>query len=129
MKEFDPCGPEIFLPATIEKNKSRVKRGFWRKLRRHIGRIPFAQDLVSAYFCALDPHTPRRVKAILFAALAYFVIPTDLIPDFITTLGFTDDAAVLATTIGMVSRHIKPEHRKAAAKALGLNGSGQRGGG
>ena len=60
------------------------------------GQIPFAEDLAAAYFCAVDPATPSRVKGILFAALAYFVMPVDFIPDFITGLGFTDDAAVFA---------------------------------
>jgi uncharacterized membrane protein YkvA (DUF1232 family) len=33
-------------------------------------------------------------------------------------LGFTDDAAVLATAIRMVANHITPEHRDAARASL-----------
>jgi uncharacterized membrane protein YkvA (DUF1232 family) len=33
-------------------------------------------------------------------------------------LGFTDDAAILATAIRMVATHITPEHRDAARTAL-----------
>jgi uncharacterized membrane protein YkvA (DUF1232 family) len=61
-----------------------------------------------------------RVKGVLLAALAYFVIPTDVIPDFVAGLGFTDDAAVLAAAISMVARHITPLHRERARAALGL---------
>ena len=80
----------------------------------------FAEDLAAAYFCAIDAATPLRVKGMLLAALAYFVMPLDVIPDFVAGLGFTDDAAVLAMAIGAVSRHLKPEHHARARAALGL---------
>ncbi|HEX5314366.1 MAG TPA: YkvA family protein, partial [Gammaproteobacteria bacterium] len=82
--------------------------------------IPFAEDLAAAYYCAADPATPTKVKGVLFAALAYFVMPFDAVPDFIAGLGFTDDAAVLAMAIGLVSRHITNEHRKRARRTLGV---------
>ena len=82
--------------------------------------IPFADDVAAAYYCATDDETPRKVKLVLFAALGYFVLPVDLIPDVITGLGFTDDATVLATALGVVGAHIKPQHRLAARRLLGL---------
>ncbi len=91
---------------------------FWWKIRRLIGQVPFTEDLVAAYFCAIDPATPARPKAILLAALAYFILPFDLIPDFISGLGYTDDATVLMTAIGIVGTHIKPHHREKARRAL-----------
>lgn len=106
------------LPAVIEKNRRTVERSFWKKLLTVAGRIPFAEDLAAAYFCAVDPATPRHVRGLLLAALAYFVIPTDAIPDFIAGFGFTDDAAVLAAAISMVSRHMTPVHRERAQAAL-----------
>ena len=112
--------PAIHLPATIAQNARTVERGFWKKLLAVAGRIPFADDAAAAYFCAVDPATPTRVRGILMAALAYFVLPFDVIPDFIAGLGFTDDAAVLAMAIGLVSRHIKPRHVAKARAALGL---------
>jgi uncharacterized membrane protein YkvA (DUF1232 family) len=81
-------------------------------------RIPFAEDLLAAYYCAFDRNTPLRVKATLVAAIAYFVLPADAIPDVIPGLGFTDDAAVLATAIKLVADHIQPVHRDAARNAL-----------
>ena len=118
MDVFDPVSAQ--LPAVIAKNERIVERSFWKKLLKVAGRIPFAEDLAAAYFCAIDPATPSRVKAILIAALAYFVMPIDLIPDFVTGLGFTDDAAVLATALTLVSGHIKPRHRTRARQALDL---------
>lgn len=106
------------LPAVVAQNEELVREGFWRKLRRLTGRIPFAEELASAYFCAVDAHTPARVRAVLLAALAYFVLPADLIPDWLAGLGFTDDASVLTLAIGLVSGHIKERHRARARSAL-----------
>lgn len=108
------------LPAVIARNERIVEKSFWQKLLRVAGQIPFAEDLAAAYYCAVDPATPSRVKGVLFAALAYFVLPLDAIPDFIAGFGFTDDAAVLAMAIGLVSRHITKAHRKRARQTLGI---------
>ena len=54
----------------------------------------------------LDKKTPLRAKGILLAALGYFVLPVDIIPDFVLGLGFTDDIAVLTAAITAVSAHI-----------------------
>jgi uncharacterized membrane protein YkvA (DUF1232 family) len=110
-----------FEPAdTLAKNPESVRKRFWAKFKRVAARLPFAEDAAAAYFCAVDPATPGKVRAVLYAALAYFVMPFDVIPDFIAGLGFTDDAAVLAMAIGLVAKHIKPEHTRHARAALGL---------
>ena len=114
----DLSGPEVQLPETIARNKQRVDEGFWTKVARYAGYVPFSEDVVAAWYCARDPETPLRVRAILFAAMGYFVVPTDLIPDFILGLGFTDDATVIATAIGLVSGHINEAHRKLARITL-----------
>lgn len=111
---------KIQLPAVIERNEKRVRLSFWKKLRRVGGRIPFAEEAASAYFCATDRKTPMRVRATLLAALAYFIMPADLVPDFLAVIGFTDDATVLLTALSIVQVHIKPHHGKAARQALGL---------
>jgi uncharacterized membrane protein YkvA (DUF1232 family) len=118
MSQKLPDPAAIQLPATIAHNERIVERSFWKKLLKVAGYIPFAEELAAAYFCALDPATPTRVKGVLIAALAYFVMPFDVIPDFIAGIGFTDDAAVLATAIGLVAGHIKPRHHARARAAL-----------
>jgi uncharacterized membrane protein YkvA (DUF1232 family) len=107
-----------YLPPGTERQRARVEAGFWAKVRRVLGRVPFLEEAVAAYYCATDKATPARVKAILIAALAYFVVPTDLIPDFIASIGFTDDAAVLFAAIQTVTPHIKDRHREQARAAL-----------
>jgi uncharacterized membrane protein YkvA (DUF1232 family) len=100
------------------RDEARVRHGFWRKLRQFAAKLPFAEDLLAAYYCAFDRQTPVQVKMALMGALAYFVMPFDLAPDFLLLVGFADDAAVLAAAVRLVAVHIKPEHREAAAQAL-----------
>ncbi len=116
---YDTDQEPPYEPGTeIVQHERVVNDHFWRKFRRVCGQIPFAEDLAAAFYCAVDPLTPGRVKGVLIAALAYFVMPADMIPDFIAGFGFTDDATVLATAISIVAGHIKPQHRARAAEAL-----------
>jgi len=108
--------PKVIGPR--EGHEARVRKGFWKTVRKAAGRMPFMEDVVAAYFCALDSRTPARVRGTLLAALAYFVLPTDLIPDFIAGLGFSDDATVLMAVMAMLGSHVGEDHREAARKAL-----------
>lgn len=103
-----------FDTEKLQKDKMLVMREFGQKLRRNVGKIPFADDVTASFYCAVDGKSPAFVKAILFGALAYFVMPADVIPDFIAGLGFTDDASVLMAAMATVSRHITEEHRDKA---------------
>ena len=116
MKPFTKAEMEAMRKAT--RDEEGLKRRFWDKLKRVAGKIPFAEDLVAAFFCATDPSTPSRVKLILLGAIAYFVFPTDAIADLLPLIGFADDAAVLAAAITQVAGSITEEHRNKARQAL-----------
>lgn len=115
--EGEILGPEPDREK-IESDERRVRSGFWSTLRKAAKRVPFMEDLVASYYCALDPQTPTRTRAILLAALAYFVMPIDWIPDFILGFGFTDDMAVLWAAISAIRSHLKDSHYAAARDAL-----------
>lgn len=102
----------------LTSREDSVRQGFWPKLARVLARVPFAEDAIAAYYCAFDPATPLKVKGILLAALAYFILPIDALPDFIVGIGFTDDMAVLLTAIGMIRNHMTEAHRDKAKAAL-----------
>ena len=104
------------LPARLEIEE--VREGFWPKIRRFAARIPFAEDALAAYYCAFDRETPAQVRITLVAALAYFVLPVDALPDILPMLGFVDDASVLAGAIAAVAGSIEERHRAAARAAL-----------
>ena len=107
-----------YVPSDPARRQARVEAGFWAKVRRLLGRVPFLEEAAAAYYCATDKATPARVKAVLMGALAYFVVPADLIPDFIASIGFTDDAAVLFLAIQTVAPHIKDRHREQGRGAI-----------
>jgi uncharacterized membrane protein YkvA (DUF1232 family) len=108
-----------FEPADrLARDQENVRKRFWGKFKRLAAGLPFAEDLLSAYYCAFDRETPRHVQMALLGAIAYFILPFDFIPDMLPVLGFTDDAAVLATAIRLVAAHITPEHREAARARL-----------
>jgi uncharacterized membrane protein YkvA (DUF1232 family) len=108
-----PVGPE-----EARRREERVREKFWRTTKRAARAIPFMDEVVAAYYCAFDVETPTRARGVLIGALAYFVLPTDLIPDFLLAFGFTDDLAVLTAAITAIRPHIKERHREAAQKAL-----------
>jgi uncharacterized membrane protein YkvA (DUF1232 family) len=112
---------EILLPgeeSDTEKRAKKVKKGFWPVFKRAFKQLPFSRDVAAGYYCAMDPTTPRRVRAILLGALAYFVLPFDAIPDLLAVVGFTDDIAVLAAALAAVRAHIRPDHYQKADDAL-----------
>lgn len=115
-------GPEETIGREDEATrKERVKERFFTTFRKAARYIPFADEVVAAYYCALDPTTPHRVRGMLLAALAYFVLPVDTIPDFLAGIGFGDDATVLLATITMIRGHITAAHREAARRFLDGN--------
>jgi len=119
---FDPAGvldpKRALVPAVTRLNERRVARGLWPKLKKVASRIPFAADVLQLYYLARDPATPASAKGLVLAALAYFVLPTDAIPDILPAIGFTDDAAVIAAVAAIVGRNLKPAHKEAAKAAL-----------
>ncbi len=112
---------EILLPGdddTQSRREETVRKKFWPTFKKAVRQIPFARDVVAAFYCAMDSQTPTRVRGVLLAALAYFVMPVDMIPDVFAVIGFSDDVAVLSAAFAMVSRHLKPKHYEAADRAL-----------
>lgn len=118
----DTLGPRISRAYDRFRRSARqatVTRDFFAKIKRVMAVVPFADEAVAAYFCAVDARTPRWVKATLLGALAYFIAPADVIPDFVAALGYTDDAAVLLGAVRAVGGSITPEHRAQAQAFLG----------
>jgi uncharacterized membrane protein YkvA (DUF1232 family) len=109
---LDPA--RALVPHVMRVNETRVARGFWPKITRVAAHVPFAGEALALWYCARDEETPLPAKGMMLAALAYFVMPVDAIPDVIAGLGYTDDAAVLMAALTLVGKHLKPRHREAA---------------
>lgn len=95
-----------------------VAQDLGSKVRRTIGQVPFTRDAVAAFYAARDPATPTGVKAAVMAALAYFIVPVDVVPDFIAALGYTDDATVFYGAWRLLAPYLKPHHETRAREFL-----------
>jgi uncharacterized membrane protein YkvA (DUF1232 family) len=98
----------------FSRRERRVLTDLLPKLKRVLAQVPFAEDLLAAYYAVLDRRTPLAVRATLFGAIAYFVLPTDIVPDFLAVVGFGDDAAILYAALRSVAGAIEERHRQAA---------------
>ena len=104
----------------IDYGKEYSEPSLWKK----IGTFALAagkgtiEKVLVLYFCLQDPDTPAWAKGIIVAALGYFILPLDIIPDFTPMVGFADDLGALAAASGAVLMHIKPEHEAKAKQKL-----------
>ena len=48
-----------------------------------------------------------KTKALLIAGLLYFLLPSDLTPDFIPLIGYIDDAAVMTAIFKRIAHEVK----------------------
>lgn len=115
---------KALVPQTVKLNEQKVAAGFWPKVRKVAAKVPFLDDVLAVWWCARDPETPAAAKGLMFAALAYFVLPTDAIPDILAGVGFTDDAAVIAALLAVVGKNLKDRHREKARAFLTGPGEG-----
>ncbi len=86
---------------------------FWRKVGRYIkdaGKRVIMMALV-LHYTARAPSTPMWAKKVIHGVLVYFIVPVDLIPDFIPFAGFADDFGVLALAIATVAYHVNDESK------------------
>ena len=112
---------EILAPGSEkdqENREKRVRSKFWSTVKKAARSVPAMEEFIAGYYCALDKDTPASVRGTLLAALAYFVLPLDMLPDFIAGFGFTDDVAVMHAAVSAVRGNITDAHRAAARKHL-----------
>ncbi|WNQ12638.1 YkvA family protein [Paenibacillus aurantius] len=97
-----------------QTDEEYVNANFWAKMKKSASKIPFMLDAVAMFYAATDPKTPKWAKAVAFGGLAYFILPIDVIPDFLLIAGWTDDAAILAATLKTLASRVTDEHRQKA---------------
>jgi len=90
---------------------------FFGTLRANARRLggPAVHQLLKLWFAGTGPTTPARVKGVFYGALAYFVMPLDVVPDFIPLVGWGDDMAVVAAALAYASTHVDDAVRGRAA--------------
>lgn len=103
----------------MEKNQEDPQSWF-NKLVNIAGRagVKVMEKALIAYYVAFDPKTPKAAKLTLIGALAYLVMPVDLIPDFIPIAGFTDDFGALLLALDQVQSNVEQRHIEKAKQTL-----------
>ncbi|MET2852739.1 YkvA family protein [Vibrio owensii] len=98
------------------------EKTFWRKMKNSVKKAgeEIAVMGIKSWLAMADSNTSVRHKAILGGALAYFVLPTDMVPDVLAGVGFTDDMAALTLAANSVGNAITDEHEEQAREKLSL---------
>lgn len=66
------------------------------KVGKDLANVPLLVEMLRSYKKGEYRRIPTKSIKAIAAGLIYFVLPTDLIPDWIPVAGMADDAAVLA---------------------------------
>ena len=90
----DDKKPPIPLKNNYDKHYS--DSSFWDKIKSFAAKAGYKliYNALLLYYAMQSPTIPAKDKAIIVAVLGYFILPTDLIPDLIAALGFTDDELI-----------------------------------
>lgn len=90
---------ENYDEAEVQKKMDYVDENLWGKLEHSGKRISFAKDILALYRYMKDPLIRWYRKAIVVAALVYFIVPIDTIPDITPLFGYLDDLGVITALL------------------------------
>lgn len=92
-------------------NEHYNESSFLDKLNRFCCRLgkEVVRKVLTLYYVLKSKDVPMRMKITIIGALGYFVLPTDLVPDFIVGLGFADDIAAICFAYDQVEAYRTPE--------------------
>ncbi len=96
---------------TAEKIKY-VEENLWEKLERVGKKISFAKDILALVNYMRDPYVSWHRKAIVVAALVYFISPIDTIPDIVPLVGYLDDLGVITALLKFLGHELIPYYEK-----------------
>lgn len=96
------------------------EKAFWEKLKRIAGKAgaKVVYYALVLYYTLADPATPLKYKAVITGALGYFILPIDILPDFIPFAGLADDWAALIAAVSYVMSAITAAHKEKALEKL-----------
>ena len=96
------------------------ENAFWAKLQKFARKagIKVTYAALLLYYVLKSPETSGKDRAKIIGALGYFILPIDLIPDFIPIAGYTDDLAALVWGVYCVIKSITPDVKAQAASKL-----------
>lgn len=108
-------------PKNMENYQSLYSEsGFWDKVEK-VATIVGIKTIYAAlllYYVLQDKTVPLQQRAIIYGALGYFILPIDLIPDYIPFVGFADDLSALLYAVHAVWKSVTPEMKARAKERL-----------
>lgn len=81
--------------AETEEGHRLICQEFNTKVAQVHGVGPFIEQLKEIYNRYCDKDTSRNDRSVLGSALLYFILSTDIIPDYIFPIGYVDDAIAI----------------------------------
>jgi len=104
----------------VEQPETYSEPQFWEKLSQFAKQAgkTVVEKALTLYYAAQRPETPFWAKAIIYSSLAYFVLPTDAIPDFTPIVGYSDDLSAIASAMAAVALSITPEVEASARQKV-----------
>jgi uncharacterized membrane protein YkvA (DUF1232 family) len=88
-----------------------VEENLWAKLKKAGKKISFAKDILALFNYMRDPFVSWHRKAIVVAALIYFITPLDTIPDIAPLIGYLDDLGVITALLKYLGSELVPYYR------------------
>ncbi len=107
------------LPELAYEN-SYSESGFRNKLNRFakLAGRELVEKSLYLYYAAQRPETPAWAKATVYAALGYFIVPTDAIPDLTPLLGYGDDLGAITLALATIAAYVTPEVKEQATAKI-----------
>ena len=109
------------VPQNIESYQSNYSEsGLWKKVKSVAKKagIKTIYMVLLLHYVLKSHYVPLEDKAKIYGALGYFILPIDLIPDFIPVVGYSDDVAALAFALHAVWKNVTPEIKEQAQRKL-----------
>ncbi len=108
LEEFDALDFGGEREEETEKKMNYVEENLWEKLERVGKKISFAKDILALVRYMRDPIVSWHRKAIVVAALIYFISPIDAIPDITPLIGYLDDLGVITAVLKFLGHELIP---------------------
>ena len=109
------------VPQNIASYQSNYSEsGLWKKVKSLAKKagVKTIYMVLLLHYVLKSPDVPLEDKAKIYGALGYFILPIDLIPDFIPVVGYSDDVAALAFALHAVWKNVTPEIKERAQRKL-----------
>lgn len=103
-----------------DAGKHFTESEFWEKLKKFAKKAgsSVVYAVLLLYFTLQKPEVPVKVKAVIVGALGYFILPLDIIPDFIAGVGFGDDLGALGVALFQVAMYVDDDIKHKAKEKM-----------